>query len=76
MTVAKRILRYLKGHHGQGLFMKSDFNLRIVAYCDSDWGAGPIIRRSLTGYFVTFGGSTIFLENQEADHGIPFLSRS
>ena len=59
MATAKHVLRYLKGNPRQGLFMKTDSNLQLVAYYDSDWGACPITRRSLTGYFITLGGSPI-----------------
>ena len=59
MEAARRLLRYLKGNPGQGLFLKSDSNLQVYAYCDSDWGACPLTRRSLTGYFVTIGGSPV-----------------
>lgn len=59
MVVAKCALRYLKRNPAQGLLMKSDSNLQLVACCDSDWGASPITRRSLTGYFVTPSGSPI-----------------
>ena len=51
MVAAKRVLWYLKGKCGQGIFMRSDLNMQIVAYC-----ACPIIRWSLTWYFVTLGG--------------------
>ena len=59
MEAATRVLRYLKGCAGKGLLLKSDCDLQLYAYCDSDWGACPITRRSLTGYFVTLGRSPI-----------------
>jgi len=59
MVAARHVLRYLKGKPGQGLLMQSDSDLQVLAYCDSDWGTCPIMRRLLTGYFVTLGGSLI-----------------
>ena len=59
MDVAKRVLRYLKGYPGQGILLRKDSNLQLYAFCDSDWGVWPITQRSLTCYFVTFGGSPI-----------------
>ena len=59
MEAAKRVLRYLKGNPGQGILLRSDSNLQLYAFCDSDWGACPLTRRSLTGYFVTLGTSPI-----------------
>ena len=56
---ATRILRYLKGHPGQGIFLRQNSALQLIAYCDSDWGACPLTRRSLTGYFIFLGGSPI-----------------
>lgn len=56
---ALRVVRYLKGHPGQGIFLKATCNLRLSAYCVSDWASCPITRRSLTGYFVMLGGSSI-----------------
>lgn len=52
IEAAKDILRYLKGHPRQGLLLRADLDLEMYAYCDSDWGAYPLTRRSLTGYFV------------------------
>jgi len=59
MEAAKRVLRYLKGTPGHGILLRSGSHLNITAFCDSDWGACPLTRRSLTGYFVTLGGSPI-----------------
>ncbi|CAH9119730.1 unnamed protein product, partial [Cuscuta europaea] len=54
-----RVLRYLKGHPGQGILLGRHSPLSLVGYCDSDWASCPNTRRSVTGYFVTLGGSPI-----------------
>jgi len=59
LEAATRVLRYLKGSAGRGLLLSSHCDFQLYAYCDSDWGACPITRRSLTGYFVTIGSSPI-----------------
>jgi len=59
MEAAKHVLRYLKGNPGQGILLKTDCDLRLTAFCDSDWGACPLTRRSLTGYLVNLGNSPI-----------------
>ena len=59
MAVARHVLLYLKGNPRQGLLMRSDSNQQIRAYYDSDLGACPITRRSLSGYFVTHVGSPV-----------------
>ena len=59
MEAARRVLRYLKGNPGQGLLLKVTPDLNVSAFCDSDWGACPLTRRSLSGYFVTIGGSPV-----------------
>ncbi|RVW14960.1 Retrovirus-related Pol polyprotein from transposon RE1 [Vitis vinifera] len=38
---ALRVLRYIKGSPGQGLFLPSENNLTLSAFCDSDWGGCP-----------------------------------
>jgi hypothetical protein len=50
MTMAKHVLRYMKGTVNQGLvFKKSAEPLRLIGYCDADWGMSDD-RRSITGY--------------------------
>lgn len=57
--VVIRVLRYLKGHPGQGLLLRADSDLQLTAYCDSDWASCPLSRRSVSGYFVVLGNSPI-----------------
>ncbi|KAJ1704358.1 hypothetical protein LUZ63_004137 [Rhynchospora breviuscula] len=56
---ALRVLRYLKNSPGQGLLLRADSDLKLYAYCDSDWAACPLTRCSLTGYFILLGRSPI-----------------
>lgn len=37
-TAALRVLRYLKGHPGQGILLRRDSDLTLTAYFDSDLG--------------------------------------
>ena len=62
---ARRVLRYIKGSPGFGILLHADSNLNVYAYCDSDWGACLLTRRSLTGYFVTLGGSPVFWKTKK-----------
>ncbi|XP_026444807.1 uncharacterized protein LOC113345217 [Papaver somniferum] len=44
---ALRVVRYLK-NPGQGILLRSDSNLSLQGWCDSDWASFPLTRRSLT----------------------------
>ncbi|XP_019086215.1 PREDICTED: uncharacterized protein LOC109126808 [Camelina sativa] len=54
-----RVVQYLKGTPGHGVFLSSDSDLSLVTYCDSDYNTCPFSRRSLTGYVVSLGGSPV-----------------
>lgn len=56
---ALRVVRNLKGSPGQDIFLSSDSDLRLLAYCDSDWASCPLTRRTLTGYVVLLDNSPI-----------------
>lgn len=56
---ALRVVRYIKGSPGQGIFLSASSNLHLMAYCDSDWAGCPISRRSLSAYLVFLGHSPI-----------------
>jgi hypothetical protein len=57
LDVIDRILRYLKGTPGKGIWMKNNKSNEVCGYADADW-AGSFDRRSTTGY-CTFIGDNI-----------------
>ena len=62
-----RILKYLKGCPGQGVMLCSDSDLKIRAYCDSDWNSCPRTRRSLSAYMVLLGNSPVAWKTKKQD---------
>uniref|UniRef100_A0A3Q7EBI1 Reverse transcriptase Ty1/copia-type domain-containing protein n=1 Tax=Solanum lycopersicum TaxID=4081 RepID=A0A3Q7EBI1_SOLLC len=59
MEAATRVIRYLKGSVGQGIWLHSEPPNIITCWCDSDWAACPNTRRSITGYVIKFGESLV-----------------
>jgi len=55
----KRVLHYLKGTAGESIFLHTNDFLQLYGFCDSDWGACSLLRRSVTGYFMTLRSSPI-----------------
>lgn len=56
---ALRVVRYLKGTPCQGILLRANSELTLQGWCDSDWAACPITRRSLTGWLVFLGNSPV-----------------
>ena len=52
MEAAIRIVRYLKGTAGHGVFLGKRENLEIDGFTDADWASNPVDRRSTGGYFT------------------------
>ena len=47
----KHVLRYIKGTLNHCLsYKKSDKELKLIAFCDADWGSSTEDRKSITGY--------------------------
>ncbi|XP_019251165.1 PREDICTED: uncharacterized protein LOC109230090 [Nicotiana attenuata] len=59
MEAAIRIVKYIKNQPGRGILLSSTNNNNIIAYCDADWAACPISRKSVTGYLIKIGDSLV-----------------
>ena len=55
-SLAKRLLRYLRGTLGLGLVLRRDSSMVLHAFSDADW-AGNLDDRSSTSAYVVFLGS-------------------
>ncbi|CAM8877760.1 unnamed protein product [Rhodiola kirilowii] len=48
LSATHKVLRYLKGAPAQGFFYPSDQPLQLTTFCDADWGACPLTRKSVS----------------------------
>ncbi|CAM9000433.1 unnamed protein product [Rhodiola kirilowii] len=72
LRAATRLLRYVKNAPAQGILFSAQSSLHLQAFCDADWAACPLTRRSITGHCVLLGSSIISWKTKKQ----PMVSRS
>ncbi|XP_055822208.1 uncharacterized mitochondrial protein AtMg00810-like [Solanum dulcamara] len=59
MEAALRVVKYLKRQPGQGILLSNKSDNQITVFCDADWAACALTRKSVTGYLIKMGKSLI-----------------
>ncbi|WMV36798.1 hypothetical protein MTR67_030183 [Solanum verrucosum] len=59
MEFVLRVVRYIKNAPGLGVLMSSRKSSKLRGFCDADWAACPMSRRSVTSYVMKLGDSLV-----------------
>ena len=59
MEVAYRVLRYLKGTPGKGIWFRKTEDRGLGVYTDADWAGSTLDRRSTSGYCTYLWGNLV-----------------
>lgn len=65
LQAAHRILKYIKGNPGQGLFYSAETDMCINAFANADWGRCLDTRHSVSGHCVFLGNSLISWKSKQ-----------
>lgn len=59
LAAVHKLLRYLKGIIGQGVFYEANGQLTLRGHADAGWGSCRDTRKSITGYAMFIGDSLV-----------------
>ncbi|KAL9860290.1 putative RNA-directed DNA polymerase [Arabidopsis thaliana] len=59
LTIVYKVLHYLKGTIGQGMFYSANSDLKLKGFSDADWGTCTDSRISVTGFCMFLGPSLV-----------------